>query len=113
MALCRRWAVQLRLPTDDMRRASAIVQARMALEHPSAFLVARCDDDALSGYVCLPVGRDVHRIDVVVWAEGTPLQPAQDLRQLRRWYADAYPDVRLTAGALSAEDLEAWAQSDE
>ena len=112
MALRRKWAVQL-APSTDTQRAATLVRCRMALEHPSAFLIAACDDDALSGYVCVPSGRGVHRLDAVVWADSNAPQPALRLRELRRWHADAYPDACLTPGTLGAEELWAWGQSEE
>ena len=114
MALCRKWSTELKLPTDDTDRAAVVVRARMALEHPSAFLVAACDpDDSLCAYVCTPVGREVHRIDAVVWAQDTDvLRPALRFRALRRWHGETYPHLCLTPGStLSKEELWAWNRS--
>ena len=112
MALCRKWASELDLPTRDMEYAAAVVHARMALEHPSAFMVvAADDDDAMCAYVCTPVGRDVHRVDAVVWGRGCIARPALQFAELRRWHDDTYPNTCLTSGSLRQNDLWAWDRS--
>ena len=107
MALCRRWASELKLPMDEhtMHPARMVVKARMALEHPSAFVIAHCEE-RLVAFVCSPVGRDVHRIDAVVWTEDAH-RPTH-FRALRRWHTSNYPDQRLVPGRLGEDELRAW-----
>ena len=103
MELCRKWATDLELPTSDMERAATVVRARMALEHPSSFLIA---DESLSGYVCRPLGTRGHRIEAVVWGDEDERSAA--FERLRVWHGKHFPDLRLTIGMLEAEDKRAW-----
>lgn len=96
--LCRRWIVST---TVDRHAPSVgtLIQARMALEHPSSFVIS---DQHMSIYVCVPTSRDVHRIDAVVW------HGAVDFRPVRDWHAVHFPEHSLTVGALGPEELDAW-----
>ena len=112
MALCRRWATALQLPTGDMEGPNSLVRARMALEHPSAFLVAAGavgEDVGIVAFVCVPVGRSVHRVDAVVWPNTRQREDAAAaFGRLRAWHGDYYPDQCLACGTLPRAELAAW-----
>ena len=99
-ALCRRWASEIR-PSDP----ASLMTARMALEHPSSFVVAEFDE-GLVAFICAPAGSNAHRVDAVIWTDGAN-QPSK-LQELRRWHANHFPEQRLAAGALSHEEIRAW-----
>lgn len=100
MEFCRRMVTSTRLPTHDFDYGSSIIKARLALEHPSAFVVV---DGDLSLFVCVPVGRTSHRIDAAVWGTATPR-----FQELRTWYASHFPEVDLTPGTLARNEYQAW-----
>ena len=90
MALCRKWA------TDD------VFSVRLALEHPSAFLVV--DGEAGCAFTCTPVGRNTHRIDA------TNARAPEHFRALRAWHDAAFPEHHLTVGTLPRAAMTAWGQ---
>lgn len=103
MALCRRFACR----EDDVRATTTVAQARLALEHPSAFAVASEDGGRIVLFVLLPVGRHIHRVDAVMWHEGA--HPPERYRALRAWHAARYAKHVLIPGdALSEDDQRAW-----
>lgn len=88
-----------------MDRANDIVKARMALEHPSAFLIASYDAD-MTAFVCVPIDRDVHRIDAVLWCNDEKL--SQHFKALRKWHGAQYPEKCIVPGALTPEQVAEW-----
>lgn len=101
LELFRQWA-------SSKDQLTTLVRARIALEHPSSFLITSVsDDDAMVAYVCLPVGPEVCRIDAVVWSDGTA--DPERFRALRRWHADVFQGKTiLVPGRLEPADLFAW-----
>lgn len=107
MQLCRRWATALELPADRMYEANTVVRARLALEHPSSFLIAGSHDEGIVGFVCTPVGHDVIRVDAVVWPTGVREHGVR-FQMLRKWHAENYGGQSLVAGSLDRWELDAW-----
>lgn len=107
MQMCRRWATTLDL--TDQQRMSPVVRARLALEHPSAFLIVALHDGLLGAFVCTPVGPDVHRIDASVFAP--EVDHVEWFRELQKWHGDNYAEQTLTVGDLEEGELQAWEQT--
>ena len=105
LSLCRRWAMRRSLSADS---AASLARLRLAMEHPSSFLITCLDDPRhRAAFACLPDGDGVHRVEAV-WTDGRG-GPAFRLRALRRWHADAFPDHQLTPGPrLSEDERTAW-----
>lgn len=100
-SLCRHWAI------DQVHAPEPLARVRLALEHPSSFMVvAMHPSEASFGFVCRPTGPETHRIEAVVWPP-TPGASAC-FAALRLWYAMHYADYRLEVGRLQTEELRAW-----
>ena len=115
ISLCRKWASGMHLSVDEMQkdisRASTLIRARLALEYPSSFMIVSLEDDKRpTGFVCTPIGPDVHRVDAVMWPSDIAENRAYQTRfeSLRAWHAKSYPDVCLVAGSLTTDEIAAW-----
>ena len=108
LAMCRRFAAAS--PPDPIQQAS-LVKARLALEHPSTFVVLGLPDeeddrDSMVMYICTPVGTEVHRVDAILWPEAS--DHILLMRRFRRWHHHEFRTTCLLPGALSPEDSAAW-----
>ena len=111
MSLCRKWVSSVIEPARHP--SSAIVRARLALEHPSSFMIVAFDDENTSttegvatAYVCTPVGSDVHRIDAIMWADSCDLSASLD--RVRGWHSRHWPNKCLAPGKLTTREVDAW-----
>lgn len=115
ISLCRKWASSMHLSVDEMQkdisRASTLIRARLALEYPSSFMIVSLEDDERpTGFVCTPVGPDVHRVDAVMWPNDCTDGRAYKIRfeSVRSWHSKSYPEVCLVAGSLMPDEIAAW-----
>lgn len=87
--------------------AHALVYVRIALEHPSAFLLVGCDDDEVRcALTCVPDGPHVHRVEGMWMRDTTTAR--EIVPSVRSWHAQTFRNVALLPGKLRQHDLNAF-----
>lgn len=87
--------------------AHALVPVRIALEHPSAFLLVGCDDDEVQcAFACVPQGAHLHRVEGMWLRDAT--RAAELVPPAREWHARAFRTVALLPGKLPSSDRRAF-----